>query len=161
MTVLVRRRLRRSPLKRMIKILWDEIRSLDTSRKALRSFGLLVGAVIIAIAVFVLWRRGWNPSTVVYILMAAGGTLVLLGTTIPILLRPVYSVWMAIAVILGFFMTRVILTVVFYFVVTPIGLIMRAVGRDPLNRKLDADASTYWIEKSYHDETPARLEKFY
>ena len=145
----------------MIRILWDEIRSVDSSRKALRSFGLLVGGVVLAIAAIVLWRRDWTPGTAVFVLSAIGGGLLLLGATFPVLLKPIYSVWMALAVILGFIMTRVILTIVFYLVVTPIGLVMRATGRDPLSRKLDADAPTYWLEKSYADESPARLEKYY
>lgn len=85
----------------------------------------------------------------------------LLGAAIPAVLKPIYSVWMALAVVLGFIMTRVILTIVFYLVVTPIGLIMRAVGRDPLDRKLDSNASSYWLEKTYRDESAARLEKYY
>lgn len=145
----------------MIKILWDEIRSIDTSRKALRSFGLLVGGVVLAIAAVVLWRKGWSPGTAVYVLSAIGGALVLLGATVPSALKPLYSAWMALAVVLGFIMTRVILTLVFYLIVTPIGLIMRAVGRDPLNRKLDADARSYWLEKTYQEDSPARLEKYY
>lgn len=145
----------------MIKILWDEIRSIDTSRKALRSFGLLVGGVVLAIAAVVLWRKGWSPGMAVYVLSGIGGMLVLLGATIPLALKPIYTAWMALAVVLGYIMTRVILTLVFYLVVTPIGLIMRAVGRDPLSRKLDPEAPSYWLEKTYQDDSAARLEKYY
>ncbi len=145
----------------MIKILWDEIRSVDSSRKALRSFGILVGGVVLAVAVFVLWKSGWKPGTAVYILAGVGGALMLLGATAPRVLKPVFLVWMALAVVLGYVMTRVILTVVFYAVVSPIGLIMRAVGRDPLERRLDPDAKSYWLEKTYPHNSPKRLEKYY
>jgi hypothetical protein len=56
-------------------------------------------------------------------------------------------------------MTRVILTVMYYLVFTPIGLIMRALGRDPMNRSLTGES--YWIERTVVDESPARLTKYY
>lgn len=145
----------------MFKILWVEIRNIDTSRKALRSFGLLVGAVLLGIAGIVFWRSGWLIGPPVYWLGGIGSALVLLGAAIPNVLRPIYLVWMALAVILGYVMTRVILTFVYYLVITPTGLIMRALGRDPLNRDIDPSAPTYWITKEYVDDSPKRLEKYY
>ena len=79
----------------------------------------------------------------------------------PVILKPVYRVWMTLAVVMGFIMTRVILSVVYYLVMTPIGLAMRLFGKDPMHRRIDPEASSYWIEKSYDDESPERLEKYY
>ena len=145
----------------MVKVLLAEIRSIDTSRKALRSFGLLVGGVLLAIGLIVFWRADWALVTAVKILGGIGGILVVMGLIAPALLKPVYQVWMALAVILGFVMTRVILTLVYFLAVTPIGLLMRALGKDLLNRKLDKSAESYWIPKTYPDRSPARLEKYY
>ncbi|MEX1054605.1 MAG: SxtJ family membrane protein [Rhodothermales bacterium] len=145
----------------ILKVLSEEIRNIDAGKKALRSFGLVVGGVFLGIAVVVFWRAEWTFVTSVKILGALGSVLVVFGLVAPTLLRPVYRVWMAIAVILGFIMTRVLLTLVFFLVVTPIGLLMRAFGRDPLNRKLDKNVSSYWIPKKYLDRSPKRLEKYY
>lgn len=145
----------------MIKIIWDEILSVDTSRKSLRSFGLVVGGVLLAIAAVVFWRSGWAAGTAVYVLGSIGGILVLLGAVLPTVLKPAYMVWMGLAVVLGYIMTRVILTIVFYLVVTPIGILMRVFGRDPLDRKLEPNAPTYWRDKEYDDDRRARLEKYY
>lgn len=141
--------------------LLHEIRAVDTSRKALRSFGWLVGAVLFGIATAVLWRKGWAPTTAVYVLGGMGALLVVLGTLTPILLKPLYRVWMALAVVMGFVMTRVILTLVYFFVLTPIGLLLRLFGKDLLDRKLDPEAPSYWKKKDYPDDSPARLEKYY
>jgi hypothetical protein len=145
----------------VLKVLIEEIRSTDTSRRALRSFGLVVGSVFLGIALVVFWRAEWSFVPGMQIFGGLGAALIILGLVWPPLLRPVYRVWMAVAVILGFLMTRVILTMVFFLVVTPIGLLMRAFGRDPLNRRLDKNASTYWIPKKYDDRSPRRLEKYY
>lgn len=90
-----------------------------------------------------------------------GTTLAVLGLTVPMLLKPVYRVWMALAVVLGFIMTRVILTIVYYLIITPIGLLMRVFGKDPMQRRLDPDAPSYWIKKTYTDASKERLEKYY
>ena len=142
-------------------LLWQEIKEVDTSKKALRSFGWVVGGVLLVIAAVVWWRNDFAVTTAVSVLGGIGGALVVLGLTAPVVLKPVYRVWMALAVVMGFIMTRVILSVVYYLVMTPIGLAMRLFGKDPMHRRIDPEASSYWIEKSYDDESPERLEKYY
>lgn len=145
----------------MFTVVKDEVRRLDVSRKALRSFGLLVGGVLAAIAFVILWRSDWHAGHAVQVLAGISSVLVLAGLILPAMLKPFYLVWMALAFTLGFVMTRVLLTLVFFLVVTPIGLVMRAFGRDPLHRRIDRSTASYWIRKTYHDDTPGRLEKFY
>ena len=142
-------------------ILWQEIKEIDTSKKALRSVGWLCGWVLLSLAALVWWGNDCAVTTAAYVLGGIGGTLVGLGLAVPVVLKPVYRVWMALAVVLGFIMTRVILSVVYYLVMTPIGLAMRLFGKDPMHRRIDPDAASYWIEKSYDDESPERLEKYY
>lgn len=144
-----------------MRALWEEIKAVDTSKKALRSFGWVVGLVLIGIAAFIWWRKGWVATGAVQWLGGIGGVLTVLGLTVPTILLPVYRVWMALAVVLGFVMTRVILSVVFYLIMTPIGLIMRLLGKDPMERTLKPEDSSYWIKKEYRDDSGARMEKYY
>ena len=123
--------------------LWNEIKSIGHTRQQLRSFGVLVGGVLLAIGAFLYWRA----SGAAPIVTGVGALLVLTGLVVPRVLKPVYIPWMALAVLLGFVMTRVILTVVFVVLFVPIGLIMRLVGRDPLSRKIDREADTYWKQR--------------
>ena len=141
--------------------LWHEIKAVDTSKKALRSFGRVVGGVLLIIAAVVWWRNDFTLTTAASVLGGLGTALVLLGLIVPVVLKPVYRVWMALAVVLGFIMTRVILTAVYYLIMTPIGLIMRLLGKDPLHRRPDPNTASYWIPKTYPDESKERLEKYY
>jgi hypothetical protein len=141
--------------------LWHEIRTLDTSENALRSFGRVVGAVLVGIAVFIAWRRGWAPNVGAAVLAGLGTTLLVLGQLAPAVLKPVHRVWMALALVLGFVMTRVILTLVFFLVITPTGLVFRLLRKDPLHRHPDPARPTYWIPKTYHDPSPKRLERLF
>lgn len=145
----------------MLRLIRDEIREIDSSPQALRSFGLTVGAVLLVIAIVVVWRSGWTPASASYALGGAGAALIILGVAFPRILKPVHLGWMTLALVLGFIMTRVVLTAVFYLAVMPTGLVLRLLGKDPLHRRIDPEASTYWIPKAYDDPSPSRLEKYY
>ncbi|MFN3597904.1 MAG: SxtJ family membrane protein [Rubricoccaceae bacterium] len=138
-----------------------ELRALDASRPKLRSFGLVVGGVFLALALVSAWRNGWTLRPLALALVALGGPLVALGTLAPGLLRPAYRVWMGVAFALGFVMTRVLLTLLFFLVVLPIGLALRALGKDPLARRPDAGAPTYWVSREDGPAPRERLERLY
>ena len=138
-------------------MLRKELRSIPVSPRRLRSFGLLVGSVFVVIAGLVYWRGGWGA----WVLLGMGTPLVGLGFVRPAWLRPIYVPWMALALILGFIMTRVLLTVVFIGLIVPTGLIMRAVGRDPLKRRWDREAKSYWSPVTRDGTIKERLERYY
>ena len=85
----------------------------------------------------------------------------ILGSLAPVVVKPLFYAWMTMALALGFVMTRVLLTIFFFLVLTPVALIFRLIGRDALHRKLDRDAPSYWIKKQYLIEDRSRFEKFF
>ena len=135
----------------------EEIKALQPTTVDLRKFGWVVGAAFLLIGAFVMWRgHDWGRF-----LMWVGGPLVVLGTVVPQILRPIYYGWMSFAFVLGSIMTRVILTVFFFLVLLPVGLFFKLIGRDALHRKIDREAPSYWIEKEYLIKDRTRLEKFF
>jgi hypothetical protein len=111
------------------------------SRGELRQFGLVVGGVALAAGGW--WRyRGLFP-TVSALAMAIGACLLVCAALVPLWLGPFHRVWMAFGEGMSWMMTRVILFLVFVFVITPIGLARRAFGADPLRRRAPRSDS-YW-----------------
>jgi hypothetical protein len=112
-------------------------------RSKLRKFGVTVGTAFIVLGVvFLLRGKSFYPH-----LLAVGGALVLLGLLIPAALGPVHWVWMRLAMALGWLMTRVILTVLFFIIVTIVALLGRLARRDPLKLKFRDGADSYWIPR--------------
>lgn len=97
-----------------------------------RSFGLSVGGVLLLIAGFAVWR---NRMTVAEWTGAIGLVLVVCGALAPKLLYYPSKLWWRFAMALGWFNARVILTIAFAIVLTPMSLIWRAIGRDPMQRR--------------------------
>jgi hypothetical protein len=97
-----------------------------------RAFGLSVGTVLLLIASYLAWR-GYALATP--IVGAIGVMLVVFGYMRPTLLKYPSAAWWRFALVLGHINARIILTLIFALVLTPIGLIWRLIGRDPLTRR--------------------------
>lgn len=130
----------------------EEIKNINTDKKEIRKFGFLVGGVLITISIFLLWKE-LSQYQLIFVI---GISLVLLGAFIPKILKPIYLVWMTFATILGWLMTRVILTILFYLVVTPIGLIARIFGVKFLDLSWQNKVNSYWNKR---DKTISNIEK--
>lgn len=128
-------------------MLIEEIKNIKSGRSDLRKFGITVGIVVGLIGGLLLWKdRGSYPY-----FLTISVFLIVSGILFPKVLLPLQRVWMTIAVIMGWFMTRVILSILFYLVFTPIGLIARLMGKEFLELKIDKRRDSYWI---YRKEKP-------
>jgi hypothetical protein len=120
---------------------------LDPRRPAttteLRDFGLLVGVAFLVIAAVTFWRD--RPLAVFAAFGALGGALVLAGIAAPAILRRVYAGWMGLAVVLSKVTTPIFMGVIYFVVLTPIGLLMRVFGRNPLRARA---ATSVWVTRA-------------
>ena len=130
---------------------------LDLSRKSLRKFGwtMAVCLVLLGLALFL------KHSSTYRMFLAAGAVFLVLGQFLPGVSKPVYRLWMGLAFCLGWFNTRLILIVVYYLVVTPIGLAARLLGKDFLDIKLDKSAKTYWHKREAGSASKERYERIF
>jgi len=103
----------------------EEIKQLKTGTRELRNFGLLVGVVFAALGLL-FWLRG--KAHYPYFLVPSI-LLLLFGAAFPTALKYVYIAWMSLAIVLGFIVSTLILTLFFVFVITPIGLAARILGK--------------------------------
>ena len=135
--------------------MYDEIRHIKTGKKDLRSFGVIIGIILLLIAGFLFYKEKESFQIFLYI----AGSFIGFGLIIPIILKPIYIVWMTFAVVLGWFMTRVILSLLFYVIITPIGLVMRTFGKDFLDIKKQAVKGSYWNQRDSNLEKNQNYEK--
>lgn len=128
------------------------------SLRAEREFGLLVGAIALALGSWWLYR-GRFPTVAPW-LAGAGGLLALLGLFLPRALRIPYQLWMGLAERISRVVTFLVLSIVWFLVLTPIGLAKRAFGWDPLGRRA-APAESYWRPAPPSRRNPRHYEKMF
>jgi saxitoxin biosynthesis operon SxtJ-like protein len=112
------------------------------SEKQLRNFGVTVGGLFGVIGLWPTIVRGEYPRLWA---LALGIALVLPGLLAPRTLRSVYRVWMILGDALNWVNTRIILGVIFYGLITPLGLAKRRFGDDPMRRRPEPSADTYRV----------------
>jgi hypothetical protein len=124
----------------------EEIKKIPMDRKALRNFGLLIACVLLLAGGW-FW---WKAAAICPWVLGAAALLAVISFTSPMTLKPFYRVWMIFAVIMGWVMTRVVLTLVYYLVLTPIGFLGRAFGEQFLQLKLkrSGETTSYWVRRS-------------
>ncbi|MFL6256473.1 MAG: SxtJ family membrane protein [Pyrinomonadaceae bacterium] len=122
-----------------------------------RKSALLVAAVLLAVAAWNVYR---GRPTVVLIFGALGAALLVAGLLVPPAARAFHTAWMKFAGLLGHVNSRVLLTLVYYLVVTPYGVVTRLVGRDPLRRRGAAQGS-YWVERKATRQTREQFERLF
>jgi len=108
-----------------------------------RSFGLLFAAVF---AFFTFWPMIHGGTPVLWLLVP-GLAFLVAALAAPRLLGPLNVVWMRFSVLLHRVMTPVIMTLLYFGVVCPMALIIRAAGRDVLHLKREPQSATYWIAR--------------
>jgi len=112
-------------------------------RRDLRIFAALLAAFA-GLGAWVLVRRGVVPVTTGWALATIAAALAAVGLVRPALIGPVHRVWHAVTAPIGQAVSALVLGVVFVAVVTPVGLLLRCLGRDPLDRRHDTRATSYW-----------------
>ena len=121
----------------------------------LRRFGCTVGGVFLLLGAISWWRGHTVPPLVFGTL---GTLLVVPGLIAPVVLGPVERAWMAFAAVLGAINTRILLTLVYVVVVTPIGF-LRRFRDDPLDRGLGTDKTSHWVPRERQPVDPESYRK--
>jgi hypothetical protein len=123
--------------------------------RELRSFGILLVIFVALLGGLVLWRT--DSATWARTIWIGGGLLALTYHLAPAARRPIYVGWMYAAFPIGWAISHLLMALIYYGVLTPIGWALRARGRDPLQRRFDRSARTYWVQY-----TPQRdIERYF
>jgi len=126
-----------------------------TDKKNLKSFSRVMAIALLLIGTVLFVRH--KPG---YLLFYSFAVLFLgLGVFAAPFLKPVYLIWMRLAFVLSWVNTRILLLAVFYLVLTPIGLIMKLMGKDPLDQRIEKKRTSYWLPKPRKTFIPAEYER--
>jgi len=105
-----------------------------------RKFGLVLAGGFLALTALAYWRKHTISPT----LLSVAGVAAALALLYPPLLGPVQRLWMKVGAVLGYVNARLILSIVFFIIITPIALLMRVFRRRPINPSTSATADSYW-----------------
>jgi Saxitoxin biosynthesis operon protein SxtJ len=119
-------------------------------RSELRKFGFIVGGIFALISLWPFLVHRGEPRLWALVLACL---LIAPAVVFPNILAPFHGGWMEIGHVLGWVNTRIIMAVIFFFVVTPMGWVMRLMRKDPMLRRLEPDAETYRVKKGFRPAT--------
>ncbi|MCH7686445.1 MAG: hypothetical protein IH899_07160 [Planctomycetes bacterium] len=136
----------------MIEINWNP------SRKELRVFAVLE-VIFFGIVAWLLYDKT-GSQTVAFTTFGIAAIVGIVGFCLPKFMRIVYVVWMAAVMPIGWVVSHLVLGFAFFLMITPIGLVMRLFGRDPLQRQFDKQATTYWIPRPPNQDSRRYFRQF-
>ena len=119
-----------------------------------RSFGLVFFAVFLIIG---LWPLTSGSSVLIWSVIVSLVFLIL-GLLNSKLLSPLNKIWYKFGVFLGSIFAPIVMGLIFFLVVTPTGLILTILGKNPLNKKYGKENKTYWIKR---DTTTGTMKRQY
>ena len=135
--------------------MYNELKEIVAEKKDLRNFGLTFSLIflILASVLFITKSNSFNVTISIALSFALTGLLV------PVILKPLYFIWMVFSIVIGWIMTRIILSVLFYLIMTAIGQTMKLLNKDLLGLKKDADLDSYWDFRDSHSAKNQDFEK--
>lgn len=127
-----------------------------------RGFGLTVGGILLAIALVRVGLGWWwsGTATLGWFEWALGGvgvTLLVLGLIAPATLAPLNRGWTKLGLLLFKVVNPIVLALIFLVTIVPIGLALRAFGKDPLRLTFEPEAKSYWIEREPPGPAPESM----
>jgi hypothetical protein len=122
----------------------------NPTRRELRQFGFIWLAFLLFFGLVAWFKIGNHPLAQGLWITAV--VVPLIGWFVPAFMKLVFVGMSYAAFPIGFVVSHIILAVVYYLVLTPIGILMRLLGYDPMRRELEPDVDSYWIEREPHPD---------
>jgi hypothetical protein len=138
-------------------MLKKEISQIKSGPKEIKSFARLVGTILLLLGIFLIWKQNGGGIP----LLVVGVLLWVVSQLAPNLLKPAQKAWMILALMMGWVMSRVILTIFFCLMVTPIGIVLKLMRKDLLDARIDKRVKSYWKPKEIRELSPEDFEKQY
>ena len=115
--------------------------------KVLRQFSLIWLLLFVGLATYYYYLKQPGHSTRSVVFLAAA-SLGVIGLIWPVVIRPIYQAAIIVTFPIGWVVSQAVLILMYYGVVTPLGLILRCMRPDPLTRDKQPNATSYWLDKT-------------
>ena len=135
----------------------DEIKNIQSGKKELRNFGFTIGLILCFVAGILFYKNHNLFTSTAY----TAGVFIGFSIILPKILKPIYLVWMIFALILGWIMTRLILSLLFFVIITFIRLIAGILGKSFLELNQSKESKSYWNHRVGELEKNQDYEKQY
>lgn len=135
--------------------MFEEIKKIKETKKDLKKFGYTVGSVLLMISILLKFS---GKNSFIYF-GGFGVLLIVFALLSPGILKPLNKLWMTLAVILSWIMTRVILIILFYLALSPVSLLAKLFRKDFLNTGYKDNESSYWIKRDNKKLSPSEYER--
>lgn len=130
----------------------------DPSRRQLLWFGPLFALFCGVLGGLMIWKL--SAAGAAYVIWVLAGAILVVYYLVPSWQKPLYLGWLYAALPIGWVMSHLLLAIVYYLVVTPIGLVMRLCRYDPLDRRFDRSRNTYWIPRQPNSDDRRYFRQF-
>lgn len=127
----------------------------ETSGPSDRKFGLTIGAVLAVVAIF----KASHASPWAFLWGGLAVTISLLALAQPAWLSYPNRLWLKLGLLLHRLVSPVIMAILFYGTILPIGLLMKALGKDPLRLRLEKDVKSYWLPRTEDRQPNASMRQ--
>lgn len=135
--------------------------------KQLRQFGLIALGAFAVIGGVILWRGGLfgldlgsAARPMAYVLWALGVVSAGFSLVLPKANRPLFVVLALVAYPIGLVVSHVVLALLFFGILTPVALVFRLIGRDPLERRFEPERESYWVDVPEVSDTESYFRQF-
>lgn len=125
-------------------------------KRDIRNFGIGLAIILGAIGSYQLYKGQWDIALWFY---AAVGIVLILSLFAPSVIKPLYKVMTIVGHKIGWVNTRLLLGILYYLLFTPIAVVFRLIGKDPLDRKIEVEKNSYWIPRKESSMDKRRYEQ--
>ena len=133
----------------LINDLKEDFRQLEISNRKLKQFAYLTGIILLILSVWYYFKHGNRSWT--YVTVSISLILFAIALLKVKILTGVYKIWMGIAIVLGFFISRILISLIFFIGLTPISLLGRLLKKKWMDIDFNQKQDTYWIVKDHPD----------
>ncbi|HNW59493.1 MAG TPA: SxtJ family membrane protein [bacterium] len=135
------------------------LQQLPRDSRSLQQFAAVLSSALLLIGAFFFFVQRDAGTTLGIVALL----LLLLATALfrPLLLRPLHLAWMALAFALGGLVSRLLLTLLFYVVLTPVGLVLRLFGKDFMQRRAQKKGASYWIRRPQNEKNKEQYQRLF